>query len=67
MIARPYLKGSGATMALCRSIAHTSMHVGQIVLLAKHLAGKDWMNLSVPRGRSQGLSGDYKSKGIARQ
>ncbi|HMD34654.1 MAG TPA: DUF1572 family protein [Vicinamibacterales bacterium] len=53
--------------ALNRSLGHTSMHVGQIVLLAKHLAGKDWMNLSVPRGRSQGLSGDYKSKGIARQ
>jgi len=52
--------------ALNRSLGHTAMHVGQIVLLAKHLAGKGWKNLSVPRGKSQGLGGDYKSRGIAR-
>jgi hypothetical protein len=52
--------------ALNRSLGHTSMHVGQIVLLAKHLAGAGWKNLSVPRGQSQGFAGNYKSKGIAR-
>ena len=52
--------------ALNRSLGHTSMHVGQIVLLAKHFAGADWKNLSVPRGQSKGFAGDYKSKGIAR-
>src|SRR5579872_340054 len=52
--------------ALNRSMGHTSMHVGQIVLLAKHFAGAGWKNLSVPRGKSQGFAGDYKSKGIAR-
>jgi hypothetical protein len=52
--------------ALNRSLGHTAMHVGQIVLLAKHLAGADWKNLSVPKGQSQGFAGDYKSKGIAR-
>ena len=52
--------------ALNRSLGHTAMHVGQIVLLAKHLAGAGWKNLSVPRGQSQGFAGDYKSKGIAR-
>src|SRR5579864_2558562 len=46
--------------ALNRSLGHTSMHVGQIVLLAKHLAGTNWKNLSVPRGGSKGLGGDYK-------
>jgi hypothetical protein len=52
--------------ALNRSLGHTAMHVGQIVMLAKHLAGAGWKNLSVPRGKSQGFAGDYKSKGIAR-
>ncbi len=39
--------------ALCRSIAHTANHVGQIVLLAKLFAGPDWKTLSIPRGQSQ--------------
>jgi hypothetical protein len=28
------------------------MHVGQIVFLAKHLAGDRWQSLSVPRNKS---------------
>ncbi|MBV8816967.1 MAG: DUF1572 family protein, partial [Acidobacteriaceae bacterium] len=32
--------------------AHYSMHVGQIVLLAKHFAHDRWETLSVPRNRS---------------
>ena len=47
--------------ALNRSLGHTSMHAGQIVLLAKHFAGAGWQNLSVPRGRSKGFAGKYKS------
>ena len=39
--------------ALARSLAHTSYHVGQIVLLAKILVGQDWKSLSIPRGKSQ--------------
>lgn len=38
--------------ALNRSVTHTAYHVGQIVLLAKHLAGPQWSSLSVPKGRS---------------
>lgn len=38
--------------ALERSVVHTSGHVGQIVLLAKHLAGSGWRSLSIPRRRS---------------
>jgi hypothetical protein len=36
-----------------RSLAHTAYHVGQIVLLAKHLAGPRWRTLSIPRGGSE--------------
>jgi len=38
--------------AINRQVAHYSMHVGQIVLLAKHFAGPSWKSLSVPRGAS---------------
>jgi uncharacterized damage-inducible protein DinB len=38
--------------ALHRSLAHTSYHVGQIVMLAKHLCADDWRYLSIPPGQS---------------
>lgn len=48
------IRGQSLTVheALCRSLAHTAMHTGQIVLLAKMFAGKDWKTLSIPRGQS---------------
>lgn len=38
--------------AINRQLAHYPHHVGQIVLLAKHFAGKQWLPLSVPRNQS---------------
>jgi hypothetical protein len=38
--------------AVNRQIAHYSMHVGQIVMLAKHFAQEHWQSLSIPRNRS---------------
>ena len=38
--------------AINRGITHTSYHVGQIVFLAKHLAGSKWTPLTIPRGMS---------------
>ena len=38
--------------ALGRSLAHMAQHAGQVVLLAKHLAGERWQTLSIPRGQS---------------
>jgi len=38
--------------AIHRQVAHYAYHVGQIVLLAKHIRGADWKSLSVPRGKS---------------
>lgn len=35
-----------------RQMAHYAHHVGQIVVLAKHLAHDRWQSLSVPRNRS---------------
>lgn len=39
--------------ALNRSFGHMAYHVGQIVLLAKHIRGGEWKSLSVPRGKSE--------------
>jgi hypothetical protein len=38
--------------AINRQLAHYPMHLGQIVLLAKHYAGDNWKTLSVPRKAS---------------
>jgi hypothetical protein len=38
--------------AINRQIAHYSMHVGQIIFLAKHLQSANWKSLSIPRNRS---------------
>ena len=49
------IRGNELTVsaALERSLAHTSYHVGQIVLLAKFFAGNKWKTLSIPKGKSQ--------------
>jgi hypothetical protein len=38
--------------AINRQVAHYAHHVGQIVLLAKHLASERWQSLSIPKNRS---------------
>ena len=38
--------------AINRQLSHYPMHVGQIILLAKHYAGASWNTLSVARNRS---------------
>jgi len=38
--------------AINRQVAHYSMHLGQIILLAKHYSGAQWQTLSVPRNKS---------------
>ena len=39
--------------AIRRQTSHYAYHVGQIVLLARHLAGEDWQYLSIPPGKSE--------------
>ncbi len=36
--------------ALCRSLAHTSYHVGQMVQIGREIRGSDWNFLSIPPG-----------------
>jgi uncharacterized damage-inducible protein DinB len=38
--------------AINRQVAHYSYHVGQIVYLARHLAGAKWQTLTIPKKKS---------------
>ncbi|MCZ6918594.1 MAG: DUF1572 family protein [Gemmatimonadetes bacterium] len=42
-----------ALRAIARQLAHYADHVGQIVYLAKHIKGGDWISLSIPKGKSE--------------
>jgi len=50
-----YIRGQGWTVheALCRSLAHVSYHVGQIVFLARLLNDGKWEWISIPKGGSR--------------
>jgi uncharacterized protein DUF1572 len=39
--------------AINRQMTHYAAHVGQILLLAKHHAGRNWQTLSIPKGKSK--------------
>ncbi|HEY6064924.1 MAG TPA: DUF1572 family protein [Thermoanaerobaculia bacterium] len=49
------IRGEAHTVvqAINRQLTHYASHVGQIVFLAKHLAGDRWRTLSIPRGKSK--------------
>lgn len=50
-----YIRGRAWTIhaALCRSLAHVSYHVGQIVFSARILNGGSWEWISIPKGKSR--------------
>lgn len=49
------IRGEAHTVykAISRQVAHYAGHAYQILLLAKHLRGKEWRTLSIPRGQSE--------------
>jgi hypothetical protein len=56
------IRGEGYLVieALNRSVAHAASHAGQIVYLARHFAGDAWTSLTVPRGASANIKGEFK-------
>jgi hypothetical protein len=56
------IRGEGYLVieALNRSVAHTASHVGQIVYLSRHFAGDNWTSLTIPRGASANIKGEFK-------
>ncbi|MEZ5058270.1 MAG: DUF1572 family protein [Saprospiraceae bacterium] len=53
-----YIRNEGHTVmeAIQRQLAHYAYHVGQIVVLAKHVKGSDWKSLSIPKGGSDAFN-----------
>ena len=45
--------------AISRQLTHYAYHVGQIVLIARHHAGKDWKTLSISRGKSEQFNNEH--------
>ena len=39
-------------LAVHRALAHCAYHVGQIVMVARILAGDNWQTITIPRGAS---------------
>jgi hypothetical protein len=50
-------------LAIQRSLAHCGYHVGQIVLIARILAGDRWTTITIPRGGSTGFNQQVWGKG----
>ena len=48
--------------AVNRQLTHYAEHVGQIVFLAKHLAGGKWKTLSIPKGKSEEFNEKMRKK-----
>jgi hypothetical protein len=50
-------------LAIQRSLAHCAYHVGQIVLIARILAGDRWTTITIPRAASAGFNQRVWGKG----
>jgi hypothetical protein len=50
-------------LAIQRSLAHSCYHVGQIILIARILAGDNWTTITIPRGASASFNQRVWGKG----
>ena len=53
--------------AINRQLAHYPYHIGQIIFLGKLIRGKDWKNLSIPKGGSQAYNTSTELKDPAKK
>jgi len=50
-------------LAIHRSVSHCGYHVGQIIILARILAGDKWDPITIPRGGSAAYNKEFWGKG----
>lgn len=53
--------------AINRQLAHYPYHIGQIIHIAKTIKGKNWNNLSIPKGASQQYNDGQEIKDPAKK
>ena len=68
LLAKVYIAGREHTVlqAISRQLLHYAGHVNQIVMLAKHFRGSDWVSLSIPKGKSETAAREFEKKHAAR-
>ena len=54
-------------LAIQRSLGHSCYHVGQIILIARILAGERWNTITIPRGHSANFNQRVWGGGSFRQ
>ena len=54
------------SLAIQRSLAHCGYHVGQIILIARILAGDNWSTITIPRGTSADFNQRVRATGSFR-
>jgi len=59
-----YIRNQGHTVleAINRQLAHYPYHIGQLIFIARMLAGAEWQSLSIPKGESQQFNADKFAK-----
>lgn len=53
--------------AINRQLAHYPYHIGQILYLGRLIKGKDWKNLSIPKGQSRSYNAGNQPKDPAKK
>lgn len=53
--------------AINRQYGHAAQHIGQIILLAKHIKADGWQTLTIPRGQSDALNEKMRQKFLGSQ
>jgi hypothetical protein len=59
-----YIRNEGHTVleALQRQLAHYAYHIGQLVFVARELAGSDWTSLTIPKNQSDSFNQEKFAK-----
>lgn len=63
VLKRVTIRGEQMTVpaAIARQLDHYGQHLGQIILLARHLSGPSWRTLSIPRGKSEEFNRNFRA------
>jgi hypothetical protein len=53
--------------AINRQFAHYPYHIGQIIFIGKIIKGREWISLSIPKGKSQEYNQSKEMKDPAKK
>src|SRR5579862_1702868 len=53
---------TSALSAINRQLGHAALHIGQMIMLAKHFRSGAWQTLTIPRGQSEAFNEQMRKK-----